>query len=492
MEGIPDPGSFGAAFEKFIRAMTAAAERPQPEIVGRLRDHLGAEPKSLPTTSGEFATTDRATLQLALDELLEDTEVLGFAGRFVGMEPPGIADLVEEQQYYGPPLRLGQVHYTDVEVGDGRVVKCVSTGLFLARYDGVPLALVLAQPSEHHPMQAAKLRLEGVAADSELISRFLRDLRETMRAKNVYRGKTIMLHADSFGGVTVKFQHPPEVPRDAVVLPQGTLDRLDLHAIGVTEHADALEAAGRHLKRGILLHGPPGTGKTLTVSYLLGAMPGRTTVLLTGAGLTLVGTAMSIARELAPATLVFEDIDLVAGERTMHFAHGGLLFELLNEMEGIAEDEDLLFLLTTNRPDLIEPALAARPGRIDLALEIPLPDQELRRRLIELYADGVELADDERAALAERSAGVSGAFIRELVRQAWLRSSVAGRGAPTGADLSTVLDELLDERNALTRRLLGQQGDEGSTDSGVMPGMLHAMRAAGMPVQPFVIEDDEF
>ena len=49
------------------------------------------------------------------------------------------------------------------------------------------------------------------------------------------------------------------------------------------------------------------------------------------------------------------------------------LFELLNQMEGLAEDEDLLFVLTTNRPDLIEPALAARPGRVDLALEIPLP-----------------------------------------------------------------------------------------------------------------------
>jgi hypothetical protein len=48
---------------------------------------------------------------------------------------------------------------------------------------------------------------------------------------------------------------------------------------------------------------------------------------------------------------------------------------------GLAEDEDLLFVLTTNRPDLIEPALAARPGRVDLALEIPLPDADGRRRL---------------------------------------------------------------------------------------------------------------
>ena len=56
-----------------------------------------------------------------------------------------------------------------------------------------------------------------------------------------------------------------------------------------------------------------------------------------------------------------------------------LLFELLNEMEGMAEDADVTFLLTTNRPDILEPALAARPGRIDLAVQMGLPDAERRR-----------------------------------------------------------------------------------------------------------------
>ena len=67
------------------------------------------------------------------------------------------------------------------------------------------------------------------------------------------------------------------------------------------------------------------------------------------------------------------------------------------------------------------------------------------------------------------------------MRQAWLRSALDGRDAPTGADLMRVMDELLDERSALTRRLLGQQSDEGSPDSGAFPAMVHAVRAAGMP-----------
>ena len=56
----------------------------------------------------------------------------------------------------------------------------------------------------------------------------------------------------------------------------------------------------------------------------------------------------------------------------MPWRGGDVLFELLNELEGLAEDTDLLVVLTTNRPDVVEPALAARPGRIDLALEVPL------------------------------------------------------------------------------------------------------------------------
>jgi ATPase family protein associated with various cellular activities (AAA) len=174
------------------------------------------------------------------------------------------------------------------------------------------------------------------------------------------------------------------------------------------------------------------------VMYLLHAMPGRTTILLTGRGLGLIEQALAIGRDLAPATFVFEDIDLVAAERTMEFGSEGVLFELLNQMEGLAEDEDLLFLLTTNRPDLIE-----------------------------------------------RSEGVSGAFIKELARQAWLRAGLERSQPPTAQDLRRVLDELLEERSTLTRRLLGLH-DHGETAStvGALPAMQHALSAAGLPIPP--------
>lgn len=218
------------------------------------------------------------------------------------------------------------------------------------------------------------------------------------------------------------------------------------------------------------------------MSYLLGAMPGRTTVLLTGRGLGLIEEALVIARDLAPATVVFEDVDLVAAERTMHVGAQGVLFELLNQMEGIEEDADLLFVLTTNRPDVIEPALAARPGRVDLALEIPLPDQAARRRLIRLYGGDIELDDAVIDELVARTESVSGAFIKELMRQAALRAALGGASPASAADVKATLVELLDDCATLTRRLLGQPS-EGATPAAPPFGpMVHALGAAGLPL----------
>src|SRR4029077_15464908 len=106
-----------------------------------------------------------------------------------------------------------------------------------------------------------------------------------------------------------------------------------------------------------------------------------------------------------------------------------ILFELLNQMDGLAEDADVIFLLTTNRPDLLEPALAARPGRVDQAIEVPLPDEGCRRRLFELYADGLRLDGVDLDQLVGGPRGVSPAFIRELLRKAALFAADASEGA---------------------------------------------------------------
>ena len=132
-------------------------------------------------------------------------------------------------------------------------------------------------------------------------------------------------------------------------------------------------------------------------------------------------------------------------------------------MDGLAEDADVLFVLTTNRPDVLEPALAARPGRIDQAIEIPLPDAECRRRLIALYAVGIDLRLTDQENLVTRTEGVSAAFIRELLRRATIFSvekteADGADGQPilvTDEDIDAAIHDLTVAGGPFTQRLLG-------------------------------------
>jgi len=128
-------------------------------------------------------------------------------------------------------------------------------------------------------------------------------------------------------------------------------------------------------------------------SDLASQLPEHTTLLITAEQVAIIGEYFRLARFLQPAMMVIEDVDLIARERTqLHTPiQEALLNKLLNEMDGLREDADVLFILTTNRPDQIEPALASRPGRIDQAIEFPLPDEDGRTKLVGLYARGLEV-----------------------------------------------------------------------------------------------------
>ena len=114
-----------------MQAMTTAAERGESVLGARIRAHLGHDPKELPTTSVEFATTDHVNLQLALEAVLRDSEVLGFStsGPAGFMPPVGLSELLAGHGMAGR-IELTPVQYVDVEVGDGRVVRCVLAGCF--------------------------------------------------------------------------------------------------------------------------------------------------------------------------------------------------------------------------------------------------------------------------------------------------------------------------------------------------------------------------
>jgi ATP-dependent 26S proteasome regulatory subunit len=166
---------------------------------------------------------------------------------------------------------------------------------------------------------------------------------------------------------------------------------------------------------------------------------------------------MNLARLLQPSMVVIEDVDLIARDREqMGPCEESMLNALLNEMDGLKEDADILFILTTNRPEQLESALASRPGRIDQAIEVPLPDEAGRNKLVQLYGRGLPLGDAVISEAAQRTKGVSAAFIKELMRRI-AQASIARDGGTSveAGDISEALDDMLFAGGKLNVKLLG-------------------------------------
>jgi cell division protease FtsH len=152
-----------------------------------------------------------------------------------------------------------------------------------------------------------------------------------------------------------------------------------------------------------------------------------------------------------PALIVLEDVDLIAESRDFRRGMDNpLLYQVLNEMDGLAGDADVAFLLTTNRSDLLEAALADRPGRVDLAMEVPLPSAEARAALLSLYGSGLTLSEAEVATVVAATEGVTASFFAELARRATLLAAVAGE-TPAGTHVTAALGELRANRPLTSR-----------------------------------------
>jgi hypothetical protein len=459
---------------------SAGRESGAPEsegLVGAITSHLGPGAEYLPVVSGSWPAYDHVNVQGGIDRWLAAAagrhHLLGLTGFRHRMF--GLADLCQPDGNQG--MHIGGVAMRDLPSGpDGAVRSCVQCGLYLYEDGDLRMVVLLRGTDQRGPQPDATL--EVVANDPAAARALLSDVRTLAVEHSVYRRQVVSFGDEAFGpahGGLLAFHSRPRLARDELILPGTLLDGIEQQICGVARHRETLLSHGQHLKRGVLLYGEPGVGKTHTVRYLISSLPELTVLILTGGALRFIREACSVARSLQPSLLVIEDVDLIAEERGAHAGASPLLFQLLNEMDGLGDDIDVTFLLTTNRVDVLEPALASRPGRIDHAAEIPLPDAEARRRLLALYKGGLalELADPDR--LLARTQGVTASFLKELLRRAALtaleeqeREATATTPAATTTEpepepalqvtdrhLNTALDVLLGDGSRLTRRLLG-------------------------------------
>ena len=452
----PQQEAFVDVFRTFLEEVVQGARSSRagegPLLLDVVREHLGTDPRRLPVLREDVQEFRVVDVDLALDALAAEhggQRVVGVSGGDVRFHQT-FADLLDQSFH---SFGTGAVEHANLPTGPDSDRRVVAFGVRLLHLDGTPAAVLQRAAKASHGQGAA---LEVLAADGGTAARLLARVRALSVERSVLRGQVLTFSGSPYdpssGGVS--FLRRPEVAASDVVLPPGVLERVVRHVVDVGGQRERLLAAGQHLKRGVLLYGPPGTGKTLTVRHLLSRTPGTTVVLLSGQALAHVTTAAHLARALQPALIVLEDCDLVAEDRGHHPSGQPLLFELLEALDGLGGDADVAFLLTTNRADLLERALVQRPGRVDLAVEVPLPDVAARRQLLRLYARDLPLSPAALDAAAERAEGVTASFAKELLRRAVLVAAVEDR--PVGDDdLAAALEELLSDAEVLTRSLLG-------------------------------------
>jgi hypothetical protein len=437
------------------------------EAVPRLfKKHFAPVPViKLSISKREFPFRVRADLQKTINTLFgSEYRILHFSGikNEYKFSPPAMVDCILESQHNSahpmPP------EYEELDTGDEALVRVLKDALWLLERDGFRLAVMLSQSG--NPMEITGLQIEvatpntseGTSVTHELFSR----LEQAVAKGTTYRGKVLSLKASEnpYSGKStgIAVHKLRTVDRDQVILPQETLLLLERNVIEFAKNREKLAQAGLSKKKGILFYGPPGTGKTHTIHHLALALKGHTTLIIAAEQVALLSEYMTLARLLQPSTIVIEDVDLIAKDRTTMSSpcEEALLNKLLNEMDGLTQDADIFFILTTNRPQILEDALANRPGRIDQAIEFLLPDTIGRRKLVKLYGAALQLDNSIIDRIVTRTEGVSAAFLKELMRRSAQFAIERNNGLYLNeADVDAALDEMLFKGGLLNRKLLG-------------------------------------
>ena len=230
----------------------------------------------------------------------------------------------------------------------------------------------------------------------------------------------------------------------------------------VSELVDFLSAPakftqlGGRIPRGVLMTGSPGTGKTLLAKAIAGeakvpffSISGSDFVeMFVGVGASRVRDMFEQAKKSSPCIIFIDEIDAVGRQRGAGLGGGHdereqTLNQLLVEMDGFEDNEEIIVIAATNRPDVLDPALL-RPGRFDRQVHVPLPDIRGREKILEVHMKKIQQDEDVNASIIARGTpGFSGADLANLVNEAALFAARAGRATVTMEQFEMAKDKVL-------------------------------------------------
>ena len=222
------------------------------------------------------------------------------------------------------------------------------------------------------------------------------------------------------------------------------------------KNPEKFQRLGGRVPKGVLLMGPPGTGKTLLARAVAGeadvpffSISGSEFIqMFVGVGASRVRDMFKTAKEASPAILFIDEIEAVgrvrgAGLGGGHDEREQTLNQILSEMDGFSQNESVIVLAATNRPDVLDPALL-RPGRFDRHITVDRPNHKGRLAIFKVHVRDVPLADDvDLDRVASGTVGLTGADIRNLVNEAALWATRNGKDKVEMADFEYARDRVL-------------------------------------------------
>ncbi len=211
---------------------------------------------------------------------------------------------------------------------------------------------------------------------------------------------------------------------------------------------DKFQKLGAKIPKGVLLVGPPGTGKTLLARAIAGeagtpffSIAGSEFMeMLVGVGASRVRDLFETAKKASPAIIFIDEIDAIGRQRGAGLGGGHdereqTLNQILVEMDGFDQSSNVIVIASTNRPDVLDPALL-RPGRFDRRVIIDLPDLEGRKAIIAIHMRNKPIAKDvDTAKLARRTVGFSGADLENMLNEAAINAARRNAKDITSLDL---------------------------------------------------------